>query len=406
MPHSGEGSCHSQVQFLGGIVLSSESLSAARALFPHTAQGRIYLNHAGTSPLSRKVVGAMQEHLRERSEGLLETYPRDVEAVKRVKGMIARLIHAEGPDRIALQGNTSDAINIIAAGLPWEKGDIVLLNTLEFPANVYPYLNLRRSGVKITTLDAPDGRITPAMIERALTPRTRLVALSAVQFLTGHRADLAAIGSLCRDRGVVFAVDGIQAVGAVRIDVQEMRIDALAAGGQKWQMAAHGTGFLYLTEELQSRLHQQYLGWLAVADPWDFRNYDQQLAQSARRFEGGTLNFPGIAGYEMALSTLLEYGVEAIESQIHDLTSRLHAGLRSIPGGSVITPEPPQERAGIVSLRLPSGVNGPNLMARLEHAGIAPALREGYLRISPHFYMTRDEIDRTVDAVKQGLASP
>jgi selenocysteine lyase/cysteine desulfurase len=188
--------------------------------------------------------------------------------------------------------------------------------------------------------------------------------LSAVQFLTGHRADLAAIGALCRSRGIVFAVDGIQAVGAVRIDVRGMQIDALAAGAQKWQMSSHGTGFLYLTEALQARLHQQYLGWLAVAEPWDFRNYEQPLAGSARRFEGGTLNFPGISGYEAALATLLEFGAEGIENQILDLTARLHQGLRNIPGGAVITPEAPHQRAGIVSC-LRQG-DGTELMGRLE----------------------------------------
>jgi cysteine desulfurase / selenocysteine lyase len=385
-------------------MITPDQLSVARALFPHTATGRIYLNHAGTSPLSTRVVAAMNEHLRSRSEGEIDTYARDIEIANRARGAVARLVNAEGADRISLQGNTSDALNVVASGLEWKTGDEIILNDLEFPANVYPYLNLKRHGVSLTILPSPDGRITPEQIERAFTSRTRLVALSAVQFLTGHRADLAAIGSLCRSRGIIFAVDGIQAVGAVRIDVQGMRIDALAAGAQKWQMGPHGTGFLYLTEELQARIHQKYLGWLSVSVPWDFQNYDQPLSPSARRFEGGTLNFPGIAGFDAALATLLEFG-EGIEEQILDLTALLGEGLRAIPGGRVITPEPPGERAGIVTLELPPGADSPRIMASLEREGIYPALREGKVRYAPHFYLTRDEITRTVEATARTVGN-
>ena len=243
----------------------------------------------------------MTRYLHERSEGAIETYQADLPMVAECKKCIASLIHTEDPERIALSANTSDAINIIAAGIPWTSGDRILLNTSEFPANVWPYLNLQRYGVRIDFIQSPDGRITIDRILDRLTGRTRLLALSAVQFLSGYRADLETIGEICRSRGVIFAVDGIQAVGAVGIDVQKMKIDALAAGGQKWQMAPHGTGFLYLTDELQSIIQQKALGWLAVADPWDFYNYTQPLAPGARRYEGGSLVMPSLRGYHAAL---------------------------------------------------------------------------------------------------------
>jgi selenocysteine lyase/cysteine desulfurase len=387
-------------------LLSPEHLVVARALFPYTESGRIYLNHAGTSPLSTRVAAAVQQHLHERSVGTLETYPHDLETVKRVKKGLAALLHAEHPDRIALQPNTSDALNIVAAGLPWKTGDEILLNDLEFPANVYPYLNLKRFGVQLTVIGSRDGMVTPEMIRRAITPRTKLVALSAVQFLTGHRADLAAIGELCRSRGIVFAVDGIQAVGAVRIDVQQMKIDALAAGGQKWQGAPHGTGFLYVTEELQARIQQGYLGWLAVQDPWNFGNYHQPLASSARRYEGGSMNFPGIAGYDAAVSTLLEFGIDAIEDQLLHLTERLITGFAAIPGIAVVTPELQPARAGIVTIRLPAGTDEKEFFSRMEQGGITPAMREGKIRFSPHFYNTLQEMERTVAAVRLCLRHP
>ena len=275
-------------------LLTQDQLSHARSLFPHTRQGKIYLNHAGTSPMSTRVIDAVTRYYHDRSEGRIDTYWEDLPMVAEVRSFIQKLINAESTERIALTANTSDAINIVASGIEWKSGDRILLNDIEFPANVWPYLNLKQMGVELDVVKSRSGMITPEEIENAVTPRTRLVALSAVQFLSGYRADLAAIGEMCRRKSVIFAVDGIQAVGAIKLDVQAMKIDSLAAGGQKWQMSPHGTGFLYLTEELQLRIHQKNLGWLSVADPWDFHNYAQPLDATARRYEGGSLIMPSL----------------------------------------------------------------------------------------------------------------
>lgn len=378
--------------------LDRHTLDRARALFPHTAQGRIYLNHAGTSPLSNRVISAVDTHLHNRSTGALDTYPGDLAMVKELRGLVATLIGAESPDRIAFQVNTSDAINTVAAGIPWKPGDRVLLNSLEFPANVYPYLNLKSLGVEVDTVTAADGRVTADQIHGMVTERTRLVAISAVQYLSGHRTDLEALGDLCRSRGIIFAVDGIQAVGAVRIDVQRMKIDALAAGAQKWQMAPHGSGFLYLTEELQERIRQRHLGWLSVRDPWEFHNFGQPLAASARRYEGGSLNFPSLWGMRAAISTLLEFGPAAIEHHILAITGKLRDRLSSLPGVFMHTPALDAERAGIVTISLRGGEV--QVFEELAKRGVTAAVREGKLRFSPHFYNTPDEMD-TVGAVME-----
>lgn len=385
-------------------MISHVELARARELFPHTSQGKIYLNHAGTGPLSTRVLGAMTTYLHERSEGTIDNYPADVEMVGRVRRCAQRLIRAESPDRITFQPNTSDALNVVAAGLTWKPGDRIILNDLEFPANVYPYLNLRRFGVELDVLGSRGGMITPDQIQKAMTPRTRMVALSAVQFLSGHRTDLASIGELCRSRDVLFAVDGIQAVGAVALDVQAMKIDSLAAGSQKWQMGPHGTGFLYLTEELQARIQQTNLGWLGVEDPWDFRNYNQALAPSARRYEGGSMNMPGLWGLEAALQTLLEFGVDAIEDQILGLTEILLDGLGEIHGVEILTPIPSSARAGIVTIQLPPGMNQKRVFAQMIDEGVTVALREGKLRFSPHFYNAPEEMKAAVEVTRTCLA--
>ncbi len=386
-------------------LFSDDVLGKARALFPHIQEGKIYLNHAATAPMSLRVIESIEAHLRERSVGAIDTYMvHDVAKIEKCRSRVKELINAESNERIALLTNTSDPINVVASGLEWKSGDRILLHEDEFPANVWPYINLKRHGVEIDVIPQSKGHPTPQLIADSITERTTLVALSAVQFLTGYRADLGAIGSLCRSKNIIFAVDGIQAVGAVRVDVQKMNIDALAAGCQKWQMGPQGTGWLYITEELQSRIQPAHVGWLAVDNPWDFFNYNQPLASTARRYEGGTKNIPGIWGLDAALATLLEFGVDAIESHILALTQMLMNALHTINGVNVITPNAHKQRAGIVTIELPKNVDAKAVFKRLADRDIIVALREGKLRYSPHFYNSATEIALTVSATREALS--
>ena len=381
----------------------SDVLARARELFTHLKQGKIYLNHAGTSPLSTRVVEAMTAYLHRRSGGDLDTYQNDLGMVAECRTAVARLIRAESPDRIAIQFNTSDAINVIAGGIQWKTGDRILLPDIEFPANVYPYVNLRQLGVELDFIAAPDGKVTTDLVASKLGQHTRLLAMSAVQFLSGFRGDLHSIGSLCRSNGTIFAVDGIQAVGAVRIDVQKMSIDALSAGAQKWQMGPHGTGFLYLTEELQSRIRQKNLGWLSVENPWDFYNYAQPLAASARRYEGGSLNMPGLWGFREAARTLIEFGPDGIESHILAITSKLIDLLLEIDGVRLFTSLQEEERAGIVTITLDPPLNPAKVFDTLMNRGVTIAIREGKLRFSPHFYNSIGDMERAAAMTSEAI---
>ncbi len=382
-----------------------EVLGKAKNLFPHTQQGKIYLNHASTAPMSTRVIDAMISHLTERSTGVIETYERDVAKFQECRTRMQTLINAESTERIAFSLNTSDAINVVASGLSWKVGDRVLLHEAEFPANVWPFLGLKRHGVEIDVIPQSKGHPTPQLVADHITANTKLVALSAVQFLTGYRADLEAIGSLCRSKNVMFVVDGIQAVGAMQVDVQRMKIDALASGCQKWQLGPQGTGWLYLTEELQSRIQPAYVGWLAVEDPWQFTNFAQPLASSARRFEGGTKNIPGIWGMDAGLSIIQEFGIEAIESQILGLTQMLLSGLRTIDGAKVVTPHAQHQRAGIVTIQLPEKINVKNVFQHLLAHDITISLRAGYLRFAPHFYNSATEIALAVATTRDAVSS-
>ncbi len=380
------------------------TLDRARSLFPYLASGHVYLNHAATSPLATPVVDALSAHIANRATGEIDTYGDDLPMIKEWRKNVARLINGEGPERISFAMNTSDALNIVAAGLPWRDGDHILLNNAEFPANLHPFLHLRRHGVQVDMMQVENGIVTPETIARALRPETRLLAISAVQFLSGYRADLEAIGALCRDRSILFVVDGIQAVGAVPVDVQAMHIDCLAAGAQKWQMAPQGTGFLYLTDDLQSSITQQHVGWLSVATPWNFKDLDQELDATARRYEGGTLNIAGLHAMNAALRMLLDVGIAAIAEHLLAITDVLIRELTGIDGVRCITPSDPQRRAGIVTVRPPSGLRAEELAVHMRNAGVTIAVREGLLRFSPHFYNTPDEMHRAASALRDAIA--
>ena len=379
------------------------TLDRARSLFPYLASGHVYLNHAATSPLATPVVDALSAHIANRATGEIDTYGDDLPMIKEWRKNVCRLINAEGPERIGFAMNTSDALNIVAAGLPWRDGNHILLNNAEFPANLHPFLHLRRHGVQVDVMQVENGIVTPEIIARALRPDTRLLAISAVQFLSGYRADLEAIGALCRDRSILFVVDGIQAVGAVPIDVQAMHIDCLAAGAQKWQMSPQGTGFLYVTDDLQSSITQQHVGWLSVATPWNFKDLDQELDGSARRYEGGTLNITGMHAMNAALTMLLEVGVDAIAGHILTITGVLMQALTGIEGVHCVTPADPNRRAGIVTVRPPAGLRAEELAVHMRNAGVTIAVREGLLRFSPHFYNTPDEMQRAASALKDAI---
>ncbi|MGA3243524.1 MAG: aminotransferase class V-fold PLP-dependent enzyme [Bacteroidota bacterium] len=360
----------------------------------------IYLNHAAVSPLSTRVLRAQIGHLQDRSSGKIETYWDDVKQIEETKKCVQRMINAESIARIAFAGNTSDALNVIAAGLDWKPGDRILLNDLEFPSNVYPYYHLKSQGVEIDIIHCPDGRMTPESVLEALRPRTRILAISAVQFLSGYRAELAVLGEICRSRGILLIVDAMQAVGGVTVDVQAMKIDGMAAGAAKWQMGPQGIGFLYLTEELQARVHQKYLGWLSVENPWDFFNFDQALAPTANRYEGGTINIPGMWGMHAALSTLLEVGPQVIESHILSLTGALLEEFQGIDGVSIYSPTALSERSGILTVVPPARVDPTSAFEDLTRRKIYISLRGGKLRFSPHFYNSLDEVRAAAAATK------
>ncbi|MGC8654274.1 MAG: aminotransferase class V-fold PLP-dependent enzyme [Candidatus Kryptoniota bacterium] len=372
-------------------------IEAYRKLFPVVQSGTIYLNHAATGPLSTRVVAAVNRYLNERSETQIDNYLSFQPILHETRAYAATLLNTT-PDRIAFFDNTTNAINLLATGIEWKPGDRIILNDIEFPANVYPFLNLKRFGVEVDFVKSKEGRVLIEDIRSKISNRTKLISISHVQFLTGFRSDLKALGELCRKHDIIFSVDAIQSAGVVPIDVNEMKIDFLATGGQKWLMAPQGIAFAYISTQMQERLRQSYLGWTSIKDFFnDFTRYRLELDDTARRYENGTLNFIGITSLHESIATLIEVGIRNIEEHVLDLADILISEVEAIGLKTMVAGDRSQ-RAGIISIQVP---NADAYSAKLREAKIEVAVRQGLIRVSPHFYNTKEEIEYLVDTMKR-----
>jgi cysteine desulfurase/selenocysteine lyase len=293
--------------------------------------------------------------------------------------------------------NTGDGANTIARGLDWRAGDEIVLCDNEFGSNALPWLALRELGVVVRFVRAPQERLTPAVLARELSPRTRVVAVSWVSFADGYRHDLAALVRLAHDAGALFCVDAIQGLGAFALDVGALGIDALYAGGAKWLLALPGVSLLYVAPALHERLTVRWRGWRDVERIFDFLDYEQPLAAGAARYEGGTQNFLGIAALAASMDVLAAAGLDAIEAHVLALTDRLVERLAA-RGARILSPRGPGISSGIVTFSLP-GHDPVELGRRLGRAGFVTTFRPTGIRVSPHGYNTADEIDAFVDAL-------
>jgi len=366
----------------------SYNLPLYRSWFPHIHTGKIWLNHAAISPVSKRVHAVIEKHLQNRSFGDIDVYPSVITSCEKTKNNLAALINAS-PDRIGFVPNTSEGLNILTNGLEWKSGDRILLNDIEFPTNVVPFLNLKKHGVEIDFVKNANGEVLIEDIERAITPSTKLLSISSVQFLTGYRADLAAIGALCKKQGIIFCVDAIQGLGVVPTDVQVMQIDFLSNGGNKWLMGLMGLGFIYVSSDLQERIHQKHVGWTSNRNFFgDFFNYRIDLDETARRYENGTQNYIAIAALGESTSALLEVGIEKIHAHVLGLTDSIIA-FADMHHFEVVTPRERAKRAGIVTLK---HAEVKTIFDDLNEQRINISMREGMLRIAPHFYNSDEDL--------------
>jgi cysteine desulfurase/selenocysteine lyase len=362
-----------------------------REQFPVTGN-LVYLNHAAVAPLPKACADAMIRLAGDACDYGSFHYSEWLDAYEGLRQAAARLVGGHR-DEIALVKNTSEGIATIANGLDWRAGDRMVAFREEFPANYFPWKRLETKGVRVEWLSVfdPLDRVDEAC------RGARLLALSYVQFLSGYRAALEAIGEICHRHGTIFFVDAIQGLGAFPVDVRKARIHALAADGHKWLLGPEGCGILYIQKDFQDSVEPFEFGWTNVAAYNDYGSRDMALRPDAGRYECGTLNTIGCFGLRASIELLLSVGVERVAEAVQSLADRVAAGAEA-KGYQLLARRTPATGAGIVSIRKP-GVDPKSVVSHLRARKIVAAPRQEWVRVSPHFYISPEDIDRFLEAL-------
>lgn len=360
-------------------------------------EGVVYFNNASTGPLPRRTVETLAEWAHYRAVPHRISQEMEFGTLDVSRQRIAKLIGASASE-IAMATNTTFGLNLAAFSLPLERGDVVLSPDREFPANVYPWMQLAaRRGVEYRRLPCDDGPLDADRLVRELDDdRVRVVTVSWVQFASGARVDLAALGRLCRERGVYFVVDAIQGLGPLTLDLSSTPVDILACGAQKWLLSPWGAGFVYVRRELVQQLQPHDVSWLAVRGSDDFTrltNYDLTWRDDARKFELITLPYQEFAALNATLELIEELGAANVAAYSQSLADRIVAWACSRSDVTLVTPSGPGQYGSVVSVRPPGAAAA---SARLSAAGVMHSFREGGIRLSPYFYNTVEEIDRVL----------
>lgn len=368
-----------------------------RSLFSHT--GRVvYLNHAAVSPPPTKTIEAVSAQMRDVAENGSLHYRQWVAVKERARKLAAGMIGAK-PHQLAFMRNTSDGLSTIANGLCWREGENVVTFKGEFPSNVYPWLRLREAAkVEVRFCEERDGRVDVDELISLIDSKTRVVALSHVQYGSGFRADLEHIGRAARAHDALFVVDVIQAMGALPIDVEAEFVDAAAGACHKWLLTPEGVGLLYLSERARERIQPTLVGWMSVPDPEDYGNFEQGWSHGTIAWETGTSPTALIHGLEASLSLLQETGIERIAAHLNELTDYLCERMQS-RNYEVISSRRAGEKSQIVCIQHKGEWSPMKLYSHLKKQGVVAAPRGSRLRISPHLYNTIEDIDALLAAL-------
>lgn len=364
-------------------------------------KNRIFFDHAKVSPLPMRVREAVTEFVNDTSSFGTANYSDWMARVESVRASFAKLIHAD-PGEVAFVKNTSEGISIVANGIDWKPGDNVVIPDIEFPANVYPWWNLKRLGVETRLVHAVDGRVLFDDLVACVDKRTRVVSISSVECNSGFRTDLNRIGSFCRDKGILFCVDAIQSLGVLPMNVKRDHIDFLSADGHKWLMSVEGLGGFYISSEALEAIRPTVVGWNSMVNPLDFMNYDFTLRPDAGRFEEGSFNTMSIQAFGAALSLFHEVGVNNIEQRIMSLGDKILGELQR-RNLKVLNSVVQEERSGIISFT--GEMDLKKLSDFMAESQVSLTVRDGMVRLSPHFYNSENEIDRFFDLLDQFITS-
>jgi cysteine desulfurase/selenocysteine lyase len=367
------------------------NIDLIRSEFPVTSK-YAYLDHAAVGPLPTRVLEATKLVVQEKSEGDIhwEAWEERAEAARK---SIADLIGAR-EEEIALTTSTSEGLAIVANGLSYEKGQNVVTCDMEFASNLFPWQALtKRYGLELRVVQNHEGILRMDDFNDVIDEKTKLVAVSYVQYSNGFRTDLAELSKIAHENGAYVVTDAVQAVGQMPIDISNIGVDFLATSGYKWLLSPISTGFLYVERDLINELWPTIVGYRSDENPMDFSYRNLQPAKTARRYEAGQLNFPGFAGMKEAIGLLQDVGIANVWSRILSHIDLLRDGLEKNSSVQIRSSMDKKTRSGILNLRCE---NPDSIADRLFEHGIVISVRGGGLRISPHFYNTEQEIHKLI----------
>ncbi|HEV7377491.1 MAG TPA: aminotransferase class V-fold PLP-dependent enzyme [Pyrinomonadaceae bacterium] len=368
-----------------------------RALFP-LAERVVYLNHAAVSPPPTPTIEAVTAQLRDVAANGSLHYRSWMAVRERARKLAAEMLGAEA-HQLAFMRNTSDGLSTIANGLSWQRGQNIVTFRREFPSNIYAWLHLRETqGVEVRFCEERDGRVDVEELIGLIDDRTRIVAISQVQYASGFRADLERIGRAARVHDALLVVDVIQGMGVLPINVEAELIDAAAGACHKWLLTPEGVGLLYLSERARERIEPTLVGWTSVTDPEDYSNFEQAWARGALPWETGTAPTALIHGLEASLHLLKKTGLECIAAHLSELTDYLCERLKG-RGYEIVSSRRASEKSQVVCLHSKEGWTPMSLYAHLKKRDIIVAPRGNRLRISPHLYNTTEDIEALIDAL-------
>ncbi|MBP6600556.1 MAG: aminotransferase class V-fold PLP-dependent enzyme [Verrucomicrobiales bacterium] len=374
-----------------------------REAFP-ACRKRIFMAHAAVTAIPQVAVSAMNAFNEATSTGELDYSDVLLNQMDRVRVVSAKIIACDS-NEVALLGPTSLGLSLVANGIEWKSGDEVITYLDDYPANVYPWKHLEKQGVKVVYLKpALTGEITPELVRRAITPKTRLLALASCHFLSGYRLDIEAIGTLAKERDLLFCLDAIQTVGA--FPTPAGLVDFLCADSHKWMLGPMTAGIFYVAKKRQEHLHPSLLGAWNVKSPNFIAQDKVDFEPGGRRYEPGVLNAQGLVGMEASLELLTGIGIESISKRLLELKTQLITGIQEL-GFEVIGPQNGSSASSITSVTdLVNPRRIPELYDTLAQNQIVVSFRHDrkgtpFVRFSPHFYNTSTEIEQILDILRK-----
>ena len=370
-----------------------------RALFPITERF-VYLNHAAVSPLPTPTIKATEAQLHDVFENGSMHFRQWLSVKEEARRLLASLLGAR-PEQVAFMRNTSDSLSTVANGLRWKAGDNIVTFRHEFPSNIYPWLRLRDThGVEVRMCGERNGRVDQEEMCNLIDNRTRLVAISQVQFASGFRANIARLAEAARRKDALLVVDVIQGLGVLPTNVEQEGIDVGAGAGHKWLLTPEGVGYLYLSDRARERIEPTLVGWVSVQSPEDYDNFDQPWNRCTLAWETGTGPNALIHGLKASLDLLASVGTKRISDYLEELTDYLCERLEGLPY-DLVSSRTPEDKSPIVCIKHRHGLSSMDLYRRLAEQNIITAPRGDRLRIAPHFYNNHEDIDRLLSALSR-----